>query len=375
MAAIPFVDLREQYARLENEMTRALGRVFERAVFVDGPEVAVFESAFADYCQVPHCVSVHSGTAALHLALMALGIGPGDEVITVPNTFIATVEAISFVGAHPVFVDADPVTRTLDVTQLAQAVTPRTRALIPVHLYGLPADMGPITDFANEHGLFVIEDACQAHGAMYQGRPVGTWGDVGCFSFYPGKNLGAAGDGGAVVTKDPDLADAIRLLRAHGAPIKYQHERIGHNFRLDTLQAAILNVKLPHLPRWTWQRQQLASRYTEALAGLPGVVTPTVPPDRTHVFHVYAIEVENRLELMRALDSADIQYGIHYPKPVHLQPAYAQLGLAEGSYPVAERLSRQLLSLPLYPELAEAQQDQVIAVISSVCQPALTGVA
>lgn len=360
---VPFIDLPAQFRALQPEIDRALEPIFQSTGFILGPAVAQFEEAFAQYINGKYCVSLNSGTAALHLALMALDIGPGDEVITAANTFIATAEGISFVGATPRFVDADPVTYNIDVSKIESAITSRTRAIIPVHLYGQPADMDAILEIASKHNLKVIEDACQAHGAVYKGTRVGTASDVSCFSFYPGKNLGAAGDGGAIVTNNARIADKVRLLRDHGSRKKYEHEIVGHNFRLDTLQAAILNVKLPHLDDWNNARKKHAEYYGRKLSGAPNVVTPVIAPGVESVFHLYVVQVPNRRQVQDAMSDAGVQTGIHYPVPIHLQPAYKELGLEAGDFPVAEELSGKILSLPMYAELTESQQDRVIDVL------------
>lgn len=360
---VPFIDLPAQFATLKPEIDKALEPIFQSTGFILGPAVAQFETAFAQYINGKHCVSLNSGTAALHLALMALDIGPGDEVITAANTFIATAEAISFVGATPRFVDADPITYNIDVTKLEAAITSKTRAIIPVHLYGQPAEMDAILEIAAKHNLKVIEDACQAHGAVYKGRRVGTASDVSCFSFYPGKNLGAAGDGGAIVTNNAEIADRVRLLRDHGSRKKYEHEIVGHNFRLDTLQAAILNVKLPYLDGWNQARTKHAQYYNRRLADAPKIVTPRTAPGVESVFHLYVIQVPNRKQVQQAMSDAGVQTGIHYPIPIHLQAAYKELGHKVGDFPVAEELSGKILSLPMYAELTEAQQDRVVDVL------------
>lgn len=360
---VPFIDLPAQFRALQPEIDKALEPIFQSTGFILGPAVAQFEESFAQYVNGKFCVTLNSGTAALHLALMALDIGPGDEVITAANTFIATAEGISFVGATPRFVDADPVTYNIDVSKIEAAITSRTRAIIPVHLYGQPADMDAILEIASRHNLKVIEDACQAHGAVYKGTRVGTASDVSCFSFYPGKNLGAAGDGGAIVTNDAQIADRVRLLRDHGSRKKYEHEIVGHNFRLDTLQAAILNVKLPYLDGWNSARRERAEYYDRKLSGAPNLVTPVVAPGVQSVFHLYVVQVPNRKQVQQAMSDAGVQTGIHYPVPIHLQPAYRELGLKEGDFPVAEELSGKILSLPMYAELTESQQDRVIEVL------------
>ncbi|HEY9869346.1 MAG TPA: DegT/DnrJ/EryC1/StrS family aminotransferase [Candidatus Obscuribacterales bacterium] len=362
-AAIPFIDLPAQFRSLRTEIDQALAPVFSSTGFILGPQVAEFEHAFAAYLGARHCVTVNSGTAALHLALLALGVGPGDEVITVANSFIATAEAISFTGATPRFVDADPVTYNLDPTKLEAAVTSRTKAVIPVHLFGQPADMDAILAIARRRNLKVIEDACQAHGAVYKGNRAGTLADAACFSFYPGKNLGAAGDGGAVVTNDEGIAETVSLLRDHGSRKKYEHEIIGHNFRLDTVQAAILKVKLKYLDTWNAARCQRALYYNHRLAGLPDVVTPQVAPYCQSVYHLYVVQVPDRQRVQAAMQAANIQTGIHYPTPIHLQAAYKGLGHRPGDFPVSERLAGRILSLPMYPELTESQQDRVVDVL------------
>jgi dTDP-4-amino-4,6-dideoxygalactose transaminase len=360
---VPFIDLPAQFRSLQPEIDRALAPIFETTGFILGPAVVQFEEAFAKYLSAQHCITLNSGTAALHLALLALDIGPGDEVITVANSFIATAEAISFAGATPRFVDADPVTYNIDPGKLEAAITSKTRAIIPVHLFGQPADMDAICAIARKHKLMVIEDACQAHGALYKGQRVGTLSDVSCFSFYPGKNLGAAGDGGAIATNNAEIAEKIRLLRDHGSRKKYEHEIVGHNFRLDTMQAAILNVKLPHLDSWNAARRKHADFYNHLLASAPGLVTPTIADNCESVFHLYVVQVPRRDHVQQALKQANIQSGIHYPVPIHLQPAYSELGHRPGDFPVSERLAERILSLPMYAELTEAQQERVAAVL------------
>jgi dTDP-4-amino-4,6-dideoxygalactose transaminase len=355
---IPFVDLKAQYASIRDEIEPAIRGVLERAEYVLGSEVAAFEQEFATYCGVEHAIGVNSGTSALHLALLAAGVGPGDEVITVPFTFVATVAAIGYTGARPVFVDIDPRTFTMDPARVEAAIGPRTKAILPVHLYGQPADMDPILAIARRRGLLVIEDAAQAHGAEYRGRRVGGLGDTGCFSFYPGKNLGAYGEGGMVTTRDADTARRIRMLRDWGAEQKYQHVLKGYNYRLEGLQGAILRVKLRHLERWTEARRTVAGWYDELLAG-SGVDTPRAAAWARHVYHVYAIRTAARAEWQRALGEQGIQTGIHYPIPIHRLPAWADLGHAAGEFPHAERAAAEVLSLPLFPELTRAQCETV----------------
>jgi len=347
---IPFVDLRAQYLSIKPEIDEAVARVLESSQFVLGDEVAAFEEDFARYCRAEHAVGVNSGTSALHLALLAAGVGPGDEVITVPFTFVATAAAIGYTGARPVFVDVEPTSFNLDVSQIEAAITPRTKAILPVHLYGQPADMDPILEIGRRHGLVVIEDAAQAHGAEYKGRRVGSIGDLTCFSFYPGKNLGAYGEGGAVTTNNADYARTLRMLRDWGAERKYHHELKGYNYRLEGMQGSVLRVKLPHLERWTEARRAHARHYSELLAS-SGIPTPFERPDVRHVYHIYAVRTARRAELQRALHAAGIQTGIHYPIPVHLQPAYAELGYRRGDFPHAERAADEVLSLPMYAEL------------------------
>ncbi len=348
---IRFVDLEAQYWLIKEEIDAAIASVIERSAFVGGPDLSRFEAHFAEYCEVEHCVGVGNGTDALILALWGLGIGPGDEVITTTHTFIATVEAISRVGAHPVLVDVDPETYLIDPAAVEAAVTPRTRAIIAVHLYGQPAPMDALVAIAERHGLALVEDAAQAHGARYEGRRVGSLGDVACFSFYPGKNLGAYGDGGAVVTRDGALAETVRKLSNHGRSEKYLHERVGTNSRLDGLQAAILDVKLVHLDAWNEARREVARAYEAALAELPGVVLPRVREDAEPVWHLYVVQCPDRDGLRAHLADAGIASGIHYPIPVHRQPAYADLGLGPGSLPVSEAACERILSLPIFPEL------------------------
>lgn len=360
---VPFLDLPQQFRALQPEINAALARIFSTAGFILGPDVKEFEKSFADYLGARECVTLHSGTAALHLALLALGIGPGDEVITAANSFVATAEGIAFTGATTRLVDVDPVTYNLDPGKLEAAITPRTKAIIPVHLYGQPANMEAIMKIARVHGVKVVEDACQAHGARYKGQRVGTIGDIGCFSFYPGKNLGAAGEGGAIVTNNPELAEQVRLLRDHGSRKKYEHEIVGHNFRLDTVQAAVLNIKLKHLDKWNKARMAKAARYAQLLSGLEQIVLPATAVDCEHVFHLYAIQTGNRAELQAKLNAKNIQSGIHYPTPIHLQKAFEYLGYKAGDFPVSESLCNTVLSLPMFAELTDAQQDRVVAAL------------
>jgi dTDP-4-amino-4,6-dideoxygalactose transaminase len=347
----PFVDLAAQRAALAPELEDACLEALRRGDYILGSDVAAFEEEFASFCGVAHAVGVDSGTSGLELALRARGVGPGDEVITVANTFIATTFAISHCGATPVLVDAEPVTYNIDPSLIEAAITPRTKAIMPVHLYGQPADMDAIMAIAQSHGLAVIEDACQAHGARIGERRVGSFGDAAAFSFYPGKNLGAQGDGGMVVTNDDALAARLRSLRNYGAPKdKYRSEEIGYNRRLDTLQAAMLRVKLRHLDNWNEARRWHAARYHEALSGLD-VVRPVARAGIEHVWHLYVVRVADRDAVRDRLNDLGIDTGIHYPVPLHFQPAYAHLGYAAGSFPVTEAYADQIVSLPMYPEL------------------------
>jgi dTDP-4-amino-4,6-dideoxygalactose transaminase len=359
---IPFLDLKAQYRALKPEVDAAIARVLESCQFVLGEEVARFEEEFAAYCGAAHAVAVNSGTSALHLAMLALGIGPGDEVVTTPFTFVATVAAIGYTGARAVLADVDPQSFNLDPARLEHAITPRTKAIIPVHLYGQPADLDPIFEIARRRGVKVIEDACQAHGAEYKRRRVGPLGEMGCFSFYPGKNLGAYGEGGLVVTNDPEHARTVRLLRNWGEEHRYHHQLRGYNYRMEGLQGAILRVKLRHLEAWTEARRARAARYAKLLAGSE-VQVPAEMPYARHVFHVYAVRAPQRDALQKSLLAAGVQTGIHYPIPVHLQPAYADLGYKAGDFPIAEKLAGEVLSLPLYPELTDQQIGEVVAAV------------
>jgi dTDP-4-amino-4,6-dideoxygalactose transaminase len=364
---IPFVDLKSQYASIKSEVNAAIQGVLDSCQFTLGSEVAAFEDEFAAYCQAKHGIGVNSGTSALHLALLAAGIGPGDEVITVPFTFVATVAAIHYSGAKTVFVDIDPRTFTMDVTAIEAAITPKTRAILPVHLYGQPADMDPILEIAKRHRLVVIEDAAQAHGAEYKGRRTGSMGDMGCFSFYPGKNLGAYGEGGMVTTDNPDYARTLRMLRDWGAERKYEHVLKGYNYRLEGIQGAVLRVKLRHLESWTEARRAVAAHYDRLLAG-SGVQTPRAMPYSRHVYHIYAIRTSERQVWQDALQKQGIHTGIHYPIPVHLLPAYADLGYQRGQFPHAEQAAAEVLSLPMYPELSAAQRETVCRAVKGLAE-------
>ncbi|MFK4539631.1 dTDP-4-amino-4,6-dideoxygalactose transaminase [Bradyrhizobium ottawaense] len=362
---IPFLDLKAQYSQIKPEIDAAVARAIGSAQFVLGPEVAAFEQRFAEYCRIAHCRAVNSGTSALHLALVAAGIGPGDEVITVSMTFVATTAAILYSGARPVFVDVDPVTWTMDPASIEAAVTPRTKAILPVHLHGLVADMDPIMSIARRHGLLVIEDAAQAHGAEYKGRRAGSIGDLGCFSFYPGKNLGAFGEGGAVVTDQPELARRVSLLRDWGQDSKYNHVVAGYNYRMDGIQGAVLNVKMDYIEAWTEARRAVAAEYDRLLSNLSSA-RPRPPSYSRHVYHVYAVRLSRRDEALSALHSAGIGTAIHYPVPVHLQKAYAELGYGLGDLPVTETLASEFLSLPIYPELLPKQVAEIVSKLKKV---------
>jgi dTDP-4-amino-4,6-dideoxygalactose transaminase len=351
---IPLVDLGAQYKSIKAEIDLVVSRVLEQGQFVLGPEVESFESEFAAFCGAKFAVGLNSGTSALHLALLAARVGAGDEVITVPMTFVATAAAILYTGARPIFVDIDPTTYTMDPRQLEAAITPRTKAIVPVHLYGQMAAMDEITAVARRHGLVVIEDAAQAHGAIFHGRGAGTIGDIGCFSFYPGKNLGACGEAGAVVTDDPKIARTIRMLRHWGQERRHDHELHGYNYRLDALQAAILRVKLRRLREWTEARRAHARLYDQLLAK-SNVKTPASTPDGQHVYHIYGIRTARRDEVLARLEERGIQAAIHYPRPVYLQSAYGDLGYQRGAFPNSEALAQEELSLPMYPELTVEQ--------------------
>ncbi|MGH7996370.1 MAG: DegT/DnrJ/EryC1/StrS family aminotransferase [Opitutaceae bacterium] len=363
---VPFLDLRAQHDPIRAELLSAFNEVIDGNSFAGGPFVARFEEDFAVFCQASHAIGVGNGTDALWLALLAKGVGPGDEVITVPNSFMATAEAISFTGATPVFVDFDERTYTLDPARLEKAITTRTKAVIPVHLYGQTADMDPIMEIAGRHGLFVLEDACQAHGAEYKGRRAGSIGHAAAFSFYPGKNLGALGEAGAVTTSDRALAERIKCLREHGQSKKYHHSHIGWNARMDGLQAAALRIKLRLLAQGNAARRAHAQEYNKLLAGIDGIQLPYVAPDRTPVFHLYVVRIAERDRVLSALAERGIACGIHYPKPLHLQPAYASLNLGPGSFPVSEFQAEELLSLPMFPELTSQQVEAVARELISV---------
>ena len=363
---IPLVDLLAQYQGIRPEIDGAIKQVVSNADFILGREVAAFEKEFAEYCGVRHCVGVSSGTAALHLALRSCGVGPGDEVITTPLTFVATAEAICHAGARPVFADIDPATYNVNPARVDEAITDRTKAILPVHLFGHPADMEPIRDIARRRGLIVIEDAAQAHGAEYGDRKVGGLGNAACFSFYPAKNLGAYGDGGAVVTNDTAIAEQVRILRDHGRQDKYEHKIVGYGERLDALQASILRVKLRHLNDWNERRRQAAARYGELLEA-DSVSIPLEMSKVRHVYHMFVVRVRNRDGTLRRLKEAGISAGIHYPIPLHLQPALRWLGYRNRDFPHAEQAASEVLSLPMYPEITK---DQIATVAQALLSAA-----
>jgi dTDP-4-amino-4,6-dideoxygalactose transaminase len=377
---IPVCDLKQQYQSLKCEIDAAMQQVATNAQFVLGPQVKALEQEIADYCQCQHAAGVANGTDALHLALRALRIGLGDEVITTPFTFVATTEAIGIVGARPVFVDIDRETFNLDAARIEQAITPRTRAILPVHLYGQPCEMDTIMQIAQRHGLYVVEDCAQAIGATYRGQRVGSFGDAGCLSFFPSKNLGCFGDGGMVVSNNTEVFGRVEMLRRHGGKVKYHHCELGLNSRLDELQAAILRVKFPHLERWSDLRRQHAYRYNTLLSRVPGVTLPrerspsttTIPMQRTSgsngllrtVYHQYTIQVEDRDAVLAELNASGVGSMVYYPVPLHLQEVHADLGYRKDDFPVAEHAAAHCLSLPMFPELFEQQQDVVVAAIS-----------
>jgi len=363
MQTIPFLDLHAAYLELRAELDAAAQRVLASGWYILGAEVEAFEQEFAAYCETEHCVGVGNGLEALHLILRAYGIGPGDEVIVPANTYIATWLAVSYAGARPVPVEPDARTYNLDPALIEAAITPATKAILPVHLYGQPAEMDPINAVAARYGLKVIEDAAQAHGARYRGRRVGGLGDAAGFSFYPGKNLGALGDGGAVVTKDAELAERVRVLRNYGSRVKYHNEVKGFNSRLDELQAALLRVKLPVLDEWNQRRQDAAARYLDDLAGSE-LGLPFAPEWAEPVWHLFVVRHPQREELQQRLQQAGIGTMIHYPVPPHLQPAYAEWGYGVGAFPLSEAIHREVLSLPMGPQLTVAQQLRVIEVLS-----------
>lgn len=356
---VPFLDLKAQYAAIKDEITPAIAGVLEDCAFVLGKRVSEFEENFAKYSGAKHCIAVDTGTSALHLALLAAGVKPGDEVITAANTFIATCAAISYTGATPILVDVDPATYTIDPELLKKAITKKTKAILPVHLYGRPAAMDAINAIAKEKGIIVIEDACQAHGARYKGKPAGALGQAACFSFYPGKNLGAYGEGGAIVTDNEDWAKTMRMLRDHGSMQKYHHDALGFNYRMEGIQGAVLNVKLRHLEDWNNKRRKNADLYRSKLAGA-NLVLPPPDDDSQSVYHLFVVQVDDRARFQDDLKAEEIDTLIHYPIPVHRQKAYPEM--ASLSFPVTERLADRIVSLPMFAELTEAQIDHVARV-------------
>lgn len=379
---IPFLDLKAQFKQIEHEVVRSVTEVMANGIFIGGPNVEGFEKEFADFCNTKYCIGVNSGTDALRFALMATGVAPGDEVITVPNTFIATTEAISQVGAFPVFVDIDEHTCNIDPKKIDEFLRQKctmdesanqpvnqstkrpVRALIPVHLYGQPADMDAVLAITDKYNLTVIEDACQAHGALYRGKKAGSLTAAGCFSFYPGKNLGAYGDGGGIVTNDETIAEQVKMIRDHGQAKKYYHDMEGYNGRLDAIQAGVLRIKLKRLVAWNDARRKNAALYDELLKDVDGVATVAAAKYSDSVYHLYVIMVEDRDDLQGYLSGKGIATGLHYPLPLHMQKAYKHLGYTEGDFPIAERSAKRLLSLPMFPELTRDQIEYVADAIS-----------
>ncbi len=364
---IPFLDLKAQHRALKSELMEAASRVLDSCAFALGNEVAAFEEEFAAYCHVKYAAGVNTGTSALHLALLAAGIGAGHEVITVPHTFMATVSSIRYAGAKPVFVDVDPVSYTMNPALIEAAISPRTKAIIPVHLYGQPADMDPIMEIAKKHNLIVIEDACQAHGAEYKGRRAGSIGHMAAFSFYPGKNLGACGEGGAFVTNDPELIKTVRMYRDWGQEKRYHHVLEGYNYRMDNIQGAFLRIKLRHLPAWTEARRAHAAHYRELFSG-SAVRFPHEAAYAKHVYHIYAVMAQNRDALHKILGDKGIATGFHYPIPVHLQPCFTHLGYQAGDFPHTEKAAAEEISLPMFAELTDDQIREIVAAVKESYQ-------
>lgn len=365
---IPFVDLKTQYKSIQGEIKEEIVKVLEQTNFILGEPVAKFESQFAEFCDSKYCIGVASGTDALHLALLVLNIGKDDEIITAANTFVATVLSISYVGAKPVLVDIDPKTYNIDLNKIEEKVTPNTKAIIPVHLYGRPVDMEKLITIADKYNLKIIEDACQAHGAVFNGKKVGSFGIMGCFSFYPGKNLGAYGDGGAIVTSDKDLYEKLKMMRNYGSPKKYHHDFIGYNSRLDTIQAVILNIKLKYLNNWNHKRLANAEAYDKKLRGIGDLVLPDIDKTGSHVFHLYVVRTKERDKLLKYLNDNGVQASIHYPIPIYALGAYSHLGLKKDGFPVTEQFSTEILSLPMFPELTENQINIIADLIKKFYQ-------
>jgi len=359
---IPYLDLRAQIQPLRAEIDAAIARTIDHTSFCLGPDVAQFEKDFAKFCGAEHCVAFNSGTSALHVALMLLGVGTGDEVVTTPFTFVATSWAISYVGAKPVYVDIDDTTFNLNPKLIEKAITPRTKAILPVHLYGQPFDVDAIQEICRRHRLPLLEDACQSHGAKWQGKTIGTFGEISCYSFYPGKNLGAFGEGGALVTNNAEFAKRARSLREHGSTVRYYHDEVGFNYRMEGIQGAVLGIKLKHLEKWTRERQRVAKRYAELLAGTP-LQLPREAAGAESVWHLYVVRHPLRDELKKYLDANGVGCALHYPLPLHLQKCYASLGHKAGDFPVAEKAASECLSLPIYAELTDAQIQRVAQVV------------
>jgi dTDP-4-amino-4,6-dideoxygalactose transaminase len=361
---IPYLDLRAQIQPLRAELDAAVARTIDHCSFCLGPDVAQFEKDFAKFCGAEHCVAFNSGTSALHVAMLLLGVGPGDEVVTTPFTFVATSWAISYAGAKPVFVDVDDTTFNLDPKLMEKAITPRTKAVMPVHLYGQPFDVDAVREICRRHKLPMVEDSAQAHGAKWQGKVIGTFGEISCFSFYPGKNLGAFGEGGALVTNNAEFAKRARSLREHGSTVRYYHDEVGFNYRMEGFQGAVLGIKLKHLEKWTRERQRVARRYTELLADTP-LQLPREAAGAESVWHLYVVRHPRRDELKKFLEENQVGCALHYPLPLHLQKCYASLGYQAGDFPVAEKAARECLSLPIFPELTDAQIQRVADVVKS----------
>jgi dTDP-4-amino-4,6-dideoxygalactose transaminase len=359
---IAYLDLPAQMRPIRKDIEAAIARTLDNCSFCLGPDVVQFEKDFAKYCGAEHCVAFNSGTSALHIALKLLNVGPGDEVISTPLTFVATSWAISYVGAKPVYVDVDDATFNLDPAQVEKAITPRTKAVMPVHLYGHPFDVDPIKAVCDRQNLPLVEDAAQAHGAQYKGKTIGTFGEISCFSFYPGKNLGAYGEGGALVTNNAAYAARARSLREHGSTVRYYHDEVGYNYRMEGIQGAVLGVKLKYLDAWTRERQRVGRRYNELLAGTP-LQLPLEASWGQSAYHLYVVRHPRRDDLKKHLEANKVGCALHYPLPLHLQKCYSDLGYKEGDFPVAERAARECLSLPIYPELTDAQIQRVAAVV------------
>lgn len=361
---VPFLDLKANYLSIKNEIDEAIQAVINKTAFASGPFVKEFEDNFADFTNSKHCIAVNSGTSALHLAVIACNIEQGDEVIIPAHTFVATAWSVSYVGAKPVFVDIDPKTYTIDIDKIEEKITSKTKAIIPVHLYGQAANMDSIYEIAKKHNLMVIEDAAQAQGTLYNDKPVGAEANAACYSFYPGKNLGAFGEGGAITTNDDEFAEKVRLLRDHAQPKKYFHESVGFNYRMDGIQGAVLNTKLKHLPKWNEARRNIAKQYSEAFQNIAGLVPPYEPDYSKSIYHLYELKLdskEKRDALQEYLKHKEIFAGLHYPIPLHLQKAYDELGHKRGDFPITEIAADQLISLPIFPELTSEQVNYVIA--------------